>query len=101
MVKAQKCCRRYQGYVPQIVIVAPAAILPDYQGTIFDFQLDDSSVQKSHELAPLFQQVAQEHDCLFLDVTDAVEVSSADCLHLTVKGHAQLADFLAELIESL
>lgn len=98
VVKAQKCGRRYQKQEPQIIIVAPAAILPDYQGTLFEFQLDDAAVQKSHELAPLYKQIAQDHGCLFLDATDAIEVSPVDCEHLTVNGHAQLAGLLAEMI---
>lgn len=86
-----------QGYVPRIVVVAPAAIRPELEGTVFDYQLDATSVQKSHDIAPLYRKLAEEHGCLFLDATD-VETSPIDCEHLTEAGHAALAELLTELV---
>ena len=86
-----------QGYVPRIVVVAPAAIRPEIAGTVFDYQLDETSVQKSRDIAPLYRRIAEEHGCLFLDAT-GVETSPIDCEHLTEAGHAALAELLTDLV---
>lgn len=87
-----------QDYLPKMIIVAPAAIREGWETSPFADQLDENSVLKSHAIAPLYKAVAEKHGCMFLDCTDELEVSSFDCEHLTEKGHARLAELLAELI---
>ena len=94
---AEEVTRSEQGYVPRIVVVAPAAIRPEIEGTVFAYQLDETSVQKSHDIAPLYRKIAEEHGCLYLDAT-GVETSLIDCEHLTEFGHEQLAELMTDLI---
>ena len=94
---AEEVTRSEQGYVPRIVVVAPAAIRPEIEGTVFAYQLDETSVQKSHDIAPLYRKIAEEHGCLYLDAT-GVETSPIDCEHLTEFGHEQLAELMTDLI---
>lgn len=94
---AEEISRSEQGYVPRIVVVAPAAIRPELEGTVFSYQLDETSVQKSHDIAPLYQKIAETHGCLYLDAT-AVETSPIDCEHLTEAGHETLSEMLVDLI---
>jgi len=95
---AEESARELQGYVPQMIIVVPGAIRPELEGTPFEDQLDDSSVQKSHGIAPLYEKTAQEHGCLFLDGSDSLEVTPIDCEHLTENGHSTLAGLLYDII---
>ena len=85
--------------MPTVILAAPAAIRPEFAGTPFADMLDDDAVAKSHAIAPLYADIARRHGCLFLDGTD-LEVSSVDCEHLTIAGHAQLADRLYELMKT-
>lgn len=87
-----------QGVLPTRVLVAPAAMLPDMKGTPFDYQADEISVARSRKLGAIYGRLAQKHGWLFVDGTDAFEVSSADHMHLTEKGHRQLAETLFKLI---
>lgn len=83
-----------QGYVPRIIIIAPGAIRADYHGKPFEDELDDYSVRKSHEIAPLYASIAKKHGCGFIDATESAEVSELDCEHLSERGHRQLAELI-------
>ena len=90
-----------QGYIPQFVIIVPAAIRTAMEDGKCVYKIDKSSVEKSRALAPLYRQLAEKHRCLFLDGTDRFEVSEVDCEHLTEKGHRQLAEALYGLIKDI
>lgn len=96
---AEEMTLELQGFAPKMLIVAPAAIRPEIEGTPFEYQLNEESIQKSHDIAPLYKKLAEEHGCLFLDATDSAEVTRADCEHLTVKGHRQLAELIYEMVK--
>lgn len=87
-----------QGYMPQIVIAAPAAINEDYKDSPFAHELSPDSIRKSKEIGPLYEEIARRHDCLFVNATGVAEVSE-DCEHLSPKGHEQLAAMLYKMIK--
>ena len=98
VVQAKKTCEDLQGYIPEIILIAPAAIREELAGTPFEDQLDRSSVKKSREIAALYENIAEKHKCRFLNACDKLEVSKTDCEHLTLNGHSRLADMIYELI---
>lgn len=98
---AEEMTAELQGFVPKMLIVVPAAIRPEIEGTPFEYQLDEASIRKSHDIAPLYKKLAEEHGCAFLDATEAAEVTRIDCEHLTVKGHRQLAELIYETVKEL
>lgn len=79
--------------MPQIIIMSPAWIRPELEGTPFECDLDETSVEKSKALAPLYRYLADELGCTFVDASE-LEVSVIDCEHLTAKGHEDLAEKL-------
>lgn len=87
-----------QGFVPKIVVVAPAAIRPELAGTPYEEQLDEYSVEKSRLLAPLYKELAERRGCLYLDAT-GIDVLALDCEHLSEQGHKQLAEMLYDTIK--
>jgi lysophospholipase L1-like esterase len=87
-----------QGYVPEIVVVSPAAIGEDYADSPLANELDPESVRKSRDIGPLYEEIARRHDCLSVTVGDRAEVSPHDCEHLTEKGHGQLAGLIYKAI---
>lgn len=87
-----------QGYVPQIIVTAPAPIAGDYKSSPFAGELTANSVQKSRDIAALYREIAGRHGCLFADAAGRAEVSSYDCEHLTENGHRQLAELLCGVI---
>ena len=86
-----------QGYVPEIIVAAPAAIQSDYEKSPFAFELTPESVQKSLDIGPLYREIAERHGMRFADATTGIEVSD-DCEHLTEEGHRQIAKLFYETI---
>ena len=87
-----------QGFIPEILIVVPAAIKDNYKNSPFAYQLNDESVKKSHDIAPLYKVLADKYGCKYLDASTACEVSDIDSEHLTVDGHRTLAALLANVV---
>ena len=87
-----------QGYIPQIIVISPAAISEDFSGSSFADQLTDEAVKKSRDIGPLVSEVALKHLCKSIDATQSAEVS-ADCMHLTPRGHRQLAQLIYDEIK--
>lgn len=98
IVKAIEDLEYLQGYIPKIILVTPAAIADNFESSPFIDQLDQNAVNKSRALAPLYKELADKYDLLYLDNTNA-EVSPLDSEHLTIKSHVELANKLADLIK--
>lgn len=88
----------YKDSLPKIIIVTPAAILDEYEHSLFAYQLDKDSVIKSHEIAPLYKQLCDKYNCVNIDCSNTLEVHTIDSEHLTIKGHNDLAHILYGLI---
>ena len=86
-----------QGYVPEIIVAAPAAIRSDIEQSPFADKLTQESVQKSADIGPLYREIAERHGVKFADATCGIEVS-ADCEHLTEEGHRQIAGLFLDAI---
>jgi putative hydrolase of the HAD superfamily len=94
---AEKETPGLQGYIPEIIVTAPAAIQGDYENSPFAYELTPESVQKSHDIGPMYEELAKKHGMRFADATTGIEVSE-DCEHLTEEGHRQMAKLLYDAI---
>ncbi|MBR3331618.1 MAG: HAD-IA family hydrolase [Mogibacterium sp.] len=88
-----------QGYVPEIIVAAPAAIQGDIAKSPFADKLTAGSVQKSLDIGPLYREIAERHGVKFADATKGIEVAP-DCEHLTEEGHRQIAGLFCETIKA-
>ena len=95
---AEEKAPEIQGYVPEIIVAAPAAIREDYEQSPFAYELTPESVRNSADIGPLYEKLAERHGCRFVDATQGVEVSPEDCEHLTEKGHRQIAGLFRDAI---
>ena len=93
------------GGKPNILIVAPPRIgegvltspVADEMGT-----MGMGCVDKSRKLPAHYRRVAEETGCHFLDANECgAEFNNVDFMHLTRKGHANLAAALAKLVPAL
>ena len=57
--------------------------------------------EKSRELAGFLRPVAENQACAFVDLEGQVEFNRLDCMHLSRKGHSQLAELLHKLVPEL
>ena len=87
-----------QGYIPKIIIVVPLAFLSEYDGTIFVDEIKDEAFEKTHALSSAYKEIADKYECGFVDATTDIEVSRIDCVHMTLKGHEELASKIYEEI---
>lgn len=85
--------------VKEILIVAPPAIVAT------DFPLRDlqfnGSREKLFEVAKYYQKIAHHYGVRFLDLTNKLEASAIDGIHLSADTHALVAKNLSTLIKEL
>lgn len=74
---------------PRILVVAPPPIGEGFHDEI----MGNGCVEKSRGLAAWYRRIADQEGCGFLDA-DGCEFNRIDFMHLTRRGHAQLADLL-------
>ena len=97
---AEKETPALQGYVPEMIIAAPAAIQGDVEKSPFADGLTPASVRNSFDIGPLYREIAERHCVRFADATRGIEVSP-DCEHLTEEGHRQIAELFFKAISNV
>ena len=65
------------------------------------FRKVPKNMPNQEELAKYLRPMAEAQHCAFLDAEGVAEFNKLDCMHLTRKGHAQLAEKLAGLVPAL
>ena len=84
-------------HAPNILVVCPPHIGEELQ----DPCMGSGCAAKSRELASRYEPVVKALGCAFLDAQGIAEFNKVDFMHLSRKGHAQLAAKLAEIVPSL
>ena len=80
---------------PSILIVAPPSIGDGFHDEI----MGEGCVEKSRGLARWYRQIAEQQNCGFLDA-EGCEFNQIDFMHLTRKGHGQLAGRISDWIQA-
>lgn len=81
-------------WMPQILLVSPLLVGEKIRDGLSDCSEGfggERAYWLSRELAPLYQQVACEEGCHFLDAGSVASAGTADALHLEEEGHRDLA----------
>ena len=81
---------------PNILVVAP----PPIGAGFHDAVMGDGCVEKSAGVAEQFRIICARQNVHFLDAKNC-EFNQVDFMHLTCKGHAQLAEMLAREVPAL
>ena len=82
----------------KIVVISPPPVTnPD--GRELDERLKDAPEQ-SILLEPLYKEVAQEMDCLYLNAGEFISLENTDGYHLAEEHHKLLGEKLAELLQN-
>ena len=101
LVMKAKSVPAWKNDTPKILIICPPHIGEGMYNNECGLPMGQGCPQKSRELAPFYEAVAQRQGCAFLDAEGVAEFNQADCMHLTRRGHAQLAAKLAEIVPAL
>ena len=102
LVAKAKTIPAWRNGQPNILVVCPPHIGEGlYSGHPNGFAMGAGCPEKSRLLAPLYAELAQRQGCAFLDAEGVAEFNKADYMHLTRKGHAALAEKLADTLQKL
>ncbi len=85
---------------PNILIVCPPPILPEMEQAECGAPMGRGCLEKSRELPAYYEKTAKLVGAHFMDAAGC-EFNRVDGMHLTRKGHAQLAQRLADLVPTL
>ena len=86
---------------PNVLIVSPPHILPEMYRNPCGVPMGRGCIEKSQELAGYLKATADLVGAAFLDAEGVAEFNRVDGMHLTARGHRQLADRLAAVIPGL
>ena len=87
-------------HAPNILIVCPPPIRPEMEHSECGQPMGKGCLEKSRELPGYYEKTAALVGAHYLDARDC-EFNALDGMHLTRKGHAQLAAMLAEAVPGL
>ena len=85
---------------PNILIVCPPPIRPEMERSENGIPMGKGCLEKSRELPAYYEKTAKLVGAHYLNAKDC-EFNAVDGMHLTRKGHAQLAALLAETVPGL
>ena len=86
---------------PNILIICPPHIGEGLYLRPEGVPMGRGCPEKSRELAAYLAPVAERQSCAFLDAEGLAEFNTVDCMHLSRKGHAQLAEALSGIVNKL
>ena len=101
LVMKAKTVPAWRGGVPRILLIAPPHIGEGLYLVPEGEAMGAGCPEKSRGLARQFAEVAVRQGCAFLDAEGLAEFNTRDCMHLTRKGHSQLAGELSKLVPEL
>lgn len=82
---------------PNILVIAP----PHIGQALDNPSMGTGCVEKSRQLAQYYESVVKKQGFAFLDAEGVAEFNRVDNMHLSRKGHRQLADKLVQLVPGL
>ncbi len=101
LIMKAKTVPAWRNGTPRILVITPPHIGEGLYLRPEGVPMGKGCPEKSRALAPYFKQAADNQGCAFLDAEGIAEYNKVDCMHLSRRGHAQLADHLAGLIPTL
>ena len=101
LVQKAKTLPAWRNGKPNILIVCPPHIGEGLYNDPVGAMMGPGCPEKSRELAKFLKPVAERNGCAFLDAEGLAEFNKLDCMHLTKKGHRQLAEALAPIVAKL
>ena len=87
-----------QGFAPQILLISPPEIGPEIETSVFAESFDIDAVSRSKAFAPLYEKVARETGCDFLNAAALTGSLPEDSLHFMPADHASLADAVYSMV---
>lgn len=87
-----------QGYAPKILLISPPKIGEEVCKSAFRTSFGMRAAEESGKLARYYKEVADRHNCIFVNAAQHITASDEDYVHLSPEAHTVLADILYMLI---
>lgn len=81
-----------------IIILSPSHITENILNSNFRFMFNQTSIEKSKQITPIYEKIANEYNCKFLDLNKIVAPSEIDGLHYEVEEHKKIAQSIITLL---
>ena len=81
-----------------IIILSPSYITENILNSNFRFMFNQTSIRKSKQITPIYEKIANEYNCKFLDLNKIVIPSEIDGLHYEVEEHKKIAQSIITLL---
>ncbi|MBR3972357.1 MAG: lipolytic enzyme, G-D-S-L [Oscillospiraceae bacterium] len=88
-------------HAPNILVVCPPHIGEEMEVSSVGASMGRGCAEKSRQLAAAMEPIVRAQNCAWLDAEGIAEFNKVDYMHLTRKGHADLAEKLAQIIPEL
>ena len=92
--------REVQGFIPRILLVAPARIGDGIADSPFRDSFSVKTIEYSKALPALYRKVAEKYGCEFINAAEYATPSELDSLHFMPEDHDKLAKAFAEAIKA-
>ena len=88
-------------HAPNILVICPPHIDERMEQSPVGIHMGTGCAEKSRQLSRYLEPVVRDQGCAYADAQGIAEFNKVDYMHLTQKGHADLAAFLAGLVPTL
>lgn len=83
----------------KILLLSPSKITPNILNSFFANLFDETSIEKSHHLEKIYEQIAINNNCEFLDLDKIATPSKQDGLHYEIEEHQKIANAVLEILK--
>ena len=81
-----------------IIILSPSHITENILNSNFRFMFNQTSIEKSKQITPIYEKIANEYNCKFLDLNKIVIPSEIDGLHYEIEEHKKIAQNIITML---
>ena len=81
-----------------IIILSPSYITENILNSNFRFMFNETSIEKSKQITPIYEKIANKYNCKFLDLNKIVTPSEIDGLHYEIEEHKKIAQSIITLL---
>lgn len=81
-----------------LIILSPSHITENILNSNFRFMFNQTSIEKSKQITPIYEKIANKYNCKFLDLNKIVTPSEIDGLHYEIEEHKKIAQSIITLL---
>lgn len=85
----------------EIILLSPSIIKYNILNSFFAQMFDETSIQKSFNLAEIYQKAAEKYNAKYINLNEIVTPSDIDGLHYEPQAHSKIADKIIKVLKTL